>query len=190
MNVAVIENGIVANIIVANSLDALGPDVLLVEAVDGFDNHAQIGHAWDGARFAPPALSVEALGALKNSAIAKTYTDVDAVHNAAVGSRATEYTEAETAAREYITSGAVGPASSYVADFALYNPTGLPQTDRWAAESIISRADAFRNAQLSMRSTRFIVQKQMRDAATKEDLDAAVAQWDQFIANLRAQLGV
>lgn len=59
MDAAKISNGIVENIIVADSLDAFGPDVLLVQAVDALGNVAQIGHTWDGAKFAAPAPTPE-----------------------------------------------------------------------------------------------------------------------------------
>lgn len=129
------------------------------------------------------------LSDIKALAIQQTYLDVDAVYEAAIGRRATEYAEAETAARAYVEAGyPAGAASPYVADYALHNPTGEKQTDRWAADNILARADAFRAAQLAMRSTRFERQKEMRDAATKADLDAVVAHWNGFIAALRAQL--
>ncbi len=135
-------------------------------------------------------IETAALADLAEAAIARTYLDVDRVHVDAVGSRTTEYQEAETAARAYVATGNHGVADSDVHSFALHNPTGQVQTDQWAAEQIIARADAFRGAQKAMRNQRFQRQAEMRAAATAEELQAVEALWSQFITNLRAQLGL
>lgn len=127
---------------------------------------------------------------LKAAAIARTYPDVDKVHFDAVGNRATEYQEAERAARAFADAGYEGEAEDEVHGFALNNPTGQAQTDRWAADRIISQADAFRTAQRMMRSVRFQRQAEMRSATTPEELNAIVAAWSGFIAGLRVQLGL
>ncbi|HEY0063156.1 MAG TPA: hypothetical protein VGC21_13625 [Telluria sp.] len=131
-----------------------------------------------------------ALAQLKAAAIAKTYKDVDAIYDDAIGRRATEYKEAEEVARAFAVAGFAGPVSAYVSSYALYNPTGVVQTNRWAAEQIIARADAFLMAQSAMRATRFAKQAQMQAADNEDDLVAAAAAWDEFIAVLRGQLGL
>lgn len=125
-----------------------------------------------------------------NAAIAKTYIDVDAVYEAAIGRRATEYADAESEARAYAAAGYTGVAGEYVAGFARRNPTGIVQTSQWAAQQIMGRADAFNNAALSMRTTRFDRQADMRAATTAAELATAVTAWNNFIATTRAQLGV
>lgn len=139
---------------------------------------------------APQWVEAAALDELKTAAIAKTYADVDKVHFDAVGNRATEYQEAEAAARAFAAGGFQGEADDDVHSYAIDNTTGEVQTDQWAAENIIARADAFRAAQKAMRNTRFKRQAEMRAAATPEELTAVVAAWDGFIAGLRAQLGL
>ncbi len=134
--------------------------------------------------------AVPDLSGLLAQALAQTYLDVDLVHRDAVGSRATEYQEAEAAARAVLAPGFEGSADDYVRGFALHNPTGIVQTDQWAAEQIVARADAFRWAQKSMRTLRFQRQAEMRAAATAEDLLAVKAQWSGFITTVRAQLGL
>ncbi len=136
------------------------------------------------------AAAVPDLAGMLAQALAQTYLDVDLVHRDAVGSRATEYQEAEAAARAVLAPGFEGPADDYVRGFALHNPTGQEQTDQWAAEQIVARADAFRWAQKSMRTLRFQRQAEMRAAVTAEELHSVVALWSGFIATLRAQLGL
>jgi hypothetical protein len=136
------------------------------------------------------ARSVVNLDALKTAAIAATYADVDKVYADAVGNRTEEYKDAETDARAYAAAGYTGTVSDYVHDYALHNPTGTTQTDQWAADQIIARADAFAQAKLSMRSQRFTSQATMRVAATQDDLSTAIAAWNNFIASLRTQLGL
>jgi len=130
------------------------------------------------------------LPGLKAAAISQTYLDVDAVYEAAIGRRTTEYKEAEEDARAFAAAGFVGEVSEYVSAYATYNPTGLLQTNQWAAEQILVRADAFAVAQRLMRSTRFARQAQMQAATTAEELSAAVGRWNGFIAALRNQLGL
>jgi hypothetical protein len=145
---------------------------------------------WKGFGADPEWEEAGTLGELKTAAIAKTYADVDKVHFDAVGNRATEYQEAEAAARAFAAGGFQGEADDDVHSYAIDNTTGEVQTDQWAAENIIARADAFRAAQKAMRNTRFKRQAEMRAAATPEELMAVVAAWDGFIAGLRAQLGL
>lgn len=178
-------NGVITNTIVADSLDVFPG---LIDAELG----GTIGDTYDpvAGTFTPPAGPAYDLPAAIAAAIAKTYLDVDAVYDDAIGRRGTEYAEAEADARTFIAPGYTGVASAYVSDFALNNPTGVQQTDTWAANQIIARADAFRNAQLSMRSTRFARQKDMRAATTEAGLATAVGAWDGYIATLRVQLGL
>lgn len=136
-----------------------------------------------------PEWEAPALAELQAEAIAKTYVDVDAVYDAAVGRRGTEYEQAEAAARAYL-AAVVEPAvvSEYITGHAQNNPTGQQQTNEWAARQIIERADAFRWAALQMRTVRFARQADMRAATTTEELAAAVAEWEEFLTWLRSTL--
>jgi hypothetical protein len=130
------------------------------------------------------------LEALKSAAIAKCYTDVDSIYVDAVGNRTEEYKDAEVEARAFAAAGYTGTASDYVHGYTLHNPTGEVQTDQWAANQIIQRADAFANAKLAMRNQRFASQSAMRAATTPAELTSAVDVWSNFISNLRTQLGI
>lgn len=126
------------------------------------------------------------LGQQIASALADTYADVDAIYAAAIGGRAPEYEQAEQAAIAFQAAGYTGTASPYVAGYAV--TAGI--TDRQSADLIIGRANGLRAAVLAMRSTRFTAQSSMRAATTQAELDAAVAAWTAFIAQVRASLGL
>lgn len=130
------------------------------------------------------------LDALKAAAITKTYADVDAVTAATVGNRTEEYRVAEEAARAYAAAGYAGDVAADVSAFAQFNPTGVAQSNQWAADQIIAKADAYRAAQTAMRTKRFERQTDIRAATTQEELAAVVAVWDQFIADMRSALEV
>jgi hypothetical protein len=138
-----------------------------------------------------PEWMLPALEEAKAAAIARTYPDVDGVYRDAVGNRTTEYANAEAAAREYM-AAEVKPeiVSGYLTGHARSNPTGEVQSNEWACQQIIERADAFRWAELQMRNVRFDRQADMRAATTDADLVAAVAAWEGFIVWLRATLGL
>ena len=127
---------------------------------------------------------------LAAAAVAQTYKDVDAVYTDAIGAREPEYKDAEIEARRFAAAGFVGPVNTDISSYAEYNPTGQQQTNRWAAEQILMRADAFAAAKSVMRSTRFACQAQMQGASTVEQLATVVAAWRGFIEGLRAQLGL
>ena len=132
---------------------------------------------------APPLPSIEQQIA---SALAATYADVDAIYAAAIGNRKPEYDEAEQAALAFQAAGYTGSALPYVADYAA--TAGI--TDQQSADLIIAHANGLRAAVLAMRSTRFTAQSAMRAAPTQAELDAAVAAWRAFIAQVRASLGL
>lgn len=133
-----------------------------------------------------------ALAKSKEVQIANTYTDVNNIYDLAIGSRVTEYTKAEAAARAFM-ADQVAPVngfvvSGYVSGFAVDNPTNQVQTNLWSAQVIIARADAFEEAQLALRTVRFTAQKAMRSSVNQTQLDAAVHDWKGFIERTRQQL--
>jgi hypothetical protein len=130
------------------------------------------------------------LEADRAQAVAKCYTDCDHVTVLAVGNRTVEYSEAEASARAYRAAGYTGTPDTDVSSYASYNFTGAVQSAKWAADMIIARADAFRVAQKSMRSTRFEYQNLLRATNTPEELAMVVKGWDDFIAATRKSLGL
>lgn len=119
------------------------------------------------------------------SAIVKTYSDVDALYAVAVGNRAEEYRQAETAALAYQAAGYAGAVSEYISSWATTNP---PMTNAQSADAIIARAAALRSAMVSVRTQRFVSQAAMRAATTHAELDMAIATWNTFVAATKAAL--
>lgn len=130
------------------------------------------------------------LASLLVEALARCYTDIDAVVFDAVGNRGEEYKEAEVEARAFIDSGCAEPAPQSVQTFAKKNPTMQVRSNEWAARQVIGRADALAAAKRDMRDQRFISQYDMRAATTVDELNLAVKAWSDFIASTRAALGL
>lgn len=167
-------------------LDVLGDPATQHVVQDASGNWALVDFTADELA----ARAANALPARRDAAIAKCYPDIDAIYADAVGNRTEEYKDAESDARAFKAAGYTGTVTDYVHDFALHNPTGTEQTDQWAADQIIARADAFASAKLSMRSQRFASQAAMRAATTNAELDSAVNAWNSFIATTRQNLGL
>lgn len=119
-----------------------------------------------------------------SDAIAKTYSDVDAIYAMAIGNRAEEYKQAEADARAYAAAGYTGTPTAYVSGWAAAK--GL--TSQQSADAIIARADALVAAKLSLRNQRFTSQAAMSAATTRAELDTAVAAWNAFVAATKVAL--
>lgn len=163
-------------------------DITSGSVIDYQPPQASADHVWNTAT--KRWEHIEPLASLQAKSINKPYADIDAVVRDAVGNRTEEYKAAEADARAYRAAGYAGAVPPSVDCFAQHNPTGIVQTGQWAADDIIMRADAFAVAKLAMRQMRFSSQSAMRSATTSAELDAAVAGWTSFIAQIRAQLGL
>lgn len=168
--------------------DHVGRTIEVDETVAGNWPTYRANDARDGVELMPAVVPLVDLEAVRTAAIAQTYADVDAIIAAAVGNRVEEYRDAESAARAYVAAGYSGDVDRSVSTYAQYNPTGQVQTNQWAADQIIARADVFRSAQLDMRDQRFISQAGMRTATTQTELQAAIDTWGKFITDTRANL--
>lgn len=111
--------------------------------------------------------------------------DVDAIYASAVGNRATEYQKAEEQARAFRATGYEGNVPKAVASWA--NATG--NSARWAADDIITTADAWHTAEDTIRDVRLMCKQRARNAQTEEALEMVRIQWTAFLAQIRAQLG-
>lgn len=145
---------------------------------------------WSGTAPVWVETSPETFQQRRQKAVDKCLTDVDQVTLAAVGARGKEYVKAEVEARAFKAANYEGPAHSYVSSYALYNPTRETKTNKWAADVIIARADAFEAAEEALRTERFRLQHAMYGADNDAELAFPVAEWNGFINGLRAQLGI
>lgn len=120
------------------------------------------------------------------AAIAKTYTDTDAIYAAAVGNRSDEYKLAESDALAFKAAGYAGVCPTTVSS---WKPSSA-LTNQQKADTIIAQATALRGAITAMRIQRFASQDAMNSATTQAQLDADVATWNAFIVATRTALGL
>ena len=105
--------------------------------------------------------------------ISKVDADVDKLYELRLGSRDLEYRLAEQDAFNYQSSGFAGQAPESVSAYALSE--GL--TERDAAESILQKAQEWREIVLAVRVKRM----EVKGAAKSGDLDGAFAAWSEFV---------
>jgi hypothetical protein len=175
MRAAFIQNGIVTNII---EVDFLDQRMGLVDA-----GRARIGDAWNGTIFTPPAVN---LTPLITAFVKQVDVDGDAIYDAVIGNRLSEYTQAEADAQAYKTAGYTGTVPGSVQCWA----TAKGQTAQWAADDILTTAAAWLTAQLAIRQNRLGCKEAARNAATLTALTAAQTAWSAFVSTIRMQLGI
>lgn len=115
-------------------------------------------------------------------ALTRIDADVDAIYAAVVGNRSIEYTEAEADASDFAAANFAGTVPQSVAAYSA--AAGL--TDQQAAEAILAQASAWRAAVLQIRTARLAAKAGVRAG----DIDAALSTWSDFVAQMRAGLGV
>lgn len=133
-------------------------------------------------RLGPPV--VPSVSVIKAANIKKIDADVDAIYEAAIGNRATEYSEAEVQATTFKTAGYTGTVPAYVASWLSNNTKGLT-TAQQATDDIIAQANAWRGAAAAMRANRLLAKKNLAN-----DVSTAMAQWGGFVAAIRGSLGL
>ncbi len=112
----------------------------------------------------------------------KIDADVDAINMKAAGLRIEEYRMAEAAAQAYKDAGYSGAVSNMISVWTTKNNKGLT-THAQAADDILAQAAAWRGALEVMR-----VQRLTRKKDRVDNVPNTMAQWNGFIAALRAQL--
>ena len=128
----------------------------------------------------PPPSAAE----VKVANLRRVDADVDAIYAAAIGNRATEYSEAEAQANAFKSAGYAGTAPAYVASWLANNTKGF-STAQQAADDIIAQANAWRGAAASIRANRLLAKKNITT-----DVTTAMAQWNGFVTVIRGQLGL
>lgn len=183
MQAHIIKNGVVVNTILATVAEAQTayPDATCIDASTG-----GIGWLWDGQTLAPPPSPVFPLSRAQAAGLQQIDADVDALYARVIGNRAAEYEQAEREATAYAHAGYAGTVPGMVDAWA--------QAKGWsgqqAADDIITQANAWRSAQTAIRAARLLRKEQVRAAEDVAAVNAALAAWGQFLAAIRAQLGV
>lgn len=131
-----------------------------------------------------PVVVPPTVAEIKASNIKKVDADVDAIYAAAIGNRATEYSEAELQANTFKTADYLGTVPSYVASWLVSNTKGLT-TAQEAADDIIAQANAWRAAASAIRANRLTAKKNI-----VEEVPTAMQQWNGFVSAIRASLGI
>lgn len=176
MRAAIVENGVVANIIMVDELEegmydgeglAMG-DVL--DEVDGI--------------FVRP--SNFDLAVASAALVRQIDVDADAIYSAVMGNRTTEYTMAEQDAQAFKEAGYVGDAPASVQCWAEVKL----QTPQWAADDILATAAAWRGAQAAIRANRLARKEDARIATDQAAIEAVAAAWVAFLVTIRTQLGL
>ncbi len=127
------------------------------------------------------------LAAEKATLIKKIDTDTDAIIRAVIGNRTSEYELAEKEANDYKTAGyPASPVPGSVSAWA----TAKGWTNTLAADDIIATANAWRQAQASIRANRLAHKENARNAADVTALDTVKSSWSAFCTTIKGQLGV
>lgn len=139
---------------------------------------------WIATGNVPTLADVPSAAFIKATNIKKIDADVDAIYEAAIGNRATEYSEAEAQATAFKAVGYTGAVPAYVASW-LSNNTKAFTTATQAADDIIAQANAWRSAAAAIRSNRLLAKKNLTN-----DVATAMASWDGFVVAIRSSMGI
>lgn len=128
--------------------------------------------------------NIQTAETIKANNLIKIDFDVDMIYFKTIGNRATEYSEAEAQARKYKAARYTGTVPQYVASWVTANISGFT-TPIQAADDIIRAADTWRQAAGAIRNQRLNSKKDVL-----ENVPNAIAQWNEFVASIYAQLAI
>lgn len=132
-----------------------------------------------------------ALDSNRRAAIASIDADADAIRNAVLGGRTTEYQQAEADAQAFKTSGYAGtPPQGVQSWLDAKNAVGAGWTAQQSADDILATAAQWKAAQEAIRAHRLLRKEQVRVATTQAPIDTALAAWAAFRSQIRADLGL
>jgi hypothetical protein len=132
---------------------------------------------------ADPPVSLEQRRA---AAVRKIDADADAIYGAVLGNRGEEYKGAEADAKAYQAAGYAGDVPAGVDSWVA--ASGM--TAQAAADDIVATAHAWRGAMAQIRANRLARKKAVEAAADEAGIDALLAAWADFVAAMRAGLGL
>jgi hypothetical protein len=125
------------------------------------------------------------------AAVLKIDVDADAIRNAVLGGRTTEYQEALADAQAFAAAGFAGTVPPGVKSWLdAKTAVGAGWTAQQAAQDILDTGAAWKAAQDAIRSHRLLRKEQVRAATTLAQIDEAMAAWGAFTVYIRTQLGL
>jgi hypothetical protein len=124
----------------------------------------------------------EALNKRIANYVARIDSDVDRIYTLVVGNREPEYRQAEAEALAFQQAGFQGPVPSMVQDYATADNLSAQQS----AQSILAKAESWRQASAAIRTARLAAKSQVRSG----DLAGFLVTWPQFLQNISTALGV
>lgn len=117
--------------------------------------------------------------------------EADAIRNAVLGGRTTEYQAAEADALAFKAAGYAGPVPPGVKSWLdAKTAVGAGWTAQQCADDILATAASWRSAEAAIRSNRLLRKLQAEAATTQAGIDAADAAWGVFTAAVKVRLGV
>ena len=114
--------------------------------------------------------------------VARIDADVDRIYALVVGNREPEYRQAEAEALAFQQAGFQGTSPPMVQAYA----TADGMTAQQAAESILSKAEDWRQASVAIRSARLSAKSQVRSG----DFEGFRTYWPQFLQSVSTTLGI
>lgn len=123
----------------------------------------------------------------KSQSLGQISSDDNRIYADVIGNKATEYTAAEIAAQDYKDADYTGDVPELVQAWA---DTKLTWTARQAADDILGQAAIWRQAASLIRRYRLKAKEDVKRATTIEEVEAAMSIWNNFVMNIRTQLGV
>lgn len=137
------------------------------------------------------AAAVDALAAAKRDLTLSIDRDADAIRNAVLGGRTTEYQEALADAQAFAAAAYSGiPPPGVKTWLDARNAVGAGWTAQQAADDIIATGAHWKGAQNLIREHRLLRKEQARAAGSIEALAPVRAAWEAFVSQVRSQLGL
>lgn len=162
------------------------PGSLVIEEVESVPADLVPGKTvHDGDKFTLPA-DAEDLTIDKKMALKYIDDHSDSLVESVIGRRDVEYLTAETEALMFIEAKYKGEVPPYVQAWA--DATNNPA--EWAADSIASTASKWRISSIDLRAHRLRAKEDIRNAETRQDINATRNLFEIYLDQLRRDLGV
>ena len=132
----------------------------------------------------PPEVVSSKLEDKRAKMLAQVGTDTDALYQQTLGNKGSEHEATEAQARAFEAAEWQGTPGELVRVWAEIKGW----TDQQAAEDILTEANRWRAAQVSIRAARLRAKETLRTASDSAGIDSAYATWLQFLAHIPSEL--